>query len=200
IDADHFCRSRSRERGRAVQRDLKLLITDSGDLNLSGAVSRERFDVGHGDLDLRRIFSRIVLRRPEAQRVTSHLRLDKRQEIVVGFDLESLILLTDDFDIKRAVSRDGGEGRDVSLLRDALAGSFNVRAETVMTSREQNRQQYNQRQQLFHDCFSFVLHCSRRAYSSVRVVLSVTLPIGSPKGDPCGRRKSGWSGGGKERC
>src|SRR5689334_14714586 len=129
------------------------------------------------------------------QRVTAYRSFDKRKEIVVRFDLESGIFLTNDLDVERAVSRDRGERPDVALLRDALSGTFNVRAETVMATREQNRQQYNQSQQLFHDRFSFALQCSRRAYSSVRVVFSVTLPTGSPNGVACGRRRSFWTGG-----
>src|ERR1043165_4959920 len=89
------------------------------------------------------------------QRVTAYRSFDKRKEIVVRFDLEAGIFLANDLDVERAVSRDSSELPDVALLRDAFSGAFNVRAETVMATSEQNRQQYNQSQQLFHDGFSF---------------------------------------------
>src|SRR5205085_11874044 len=43
------------------------------------------------------------------------------------------------------------------------------------------------------------VYCSRGAYSSVRVVFSVTLPTGSPSGVACGYRRSCCVGGGAGR-
>ena len=115
------------------------------------------------------------------------------ENVVVAFNFNSLGFLRDDLNVECTLAGNRGERLNVALcvsrFPDPLTPGFMPCLQPTVDDCQKRKN--------YRKLSSYLLlnqgQCSRRTYSSVRVVLSVTLPTGSPRDCADGGRSS--SGG-----
>ncbi len=90
----------------AVGIDLKLLVVHSFDVDISGAANLESLQIRDRNPELHRFDGRVAATVPQSQHIVTDFRSHQRQNVVVAFDFQTQVLLTDDFDSESAFSRD----------------------------------------------------------------------------------------------